>query len=128
VDGYAWLHKASYSCCVQLCTGKAATAWIAYVLGLVDMLLAFEVNVVMVFDGDDLPAKKGTEDQRASGRAENLKAGLDALSKGDYATARGHLSKAVDITPRMAAELIKVLREQRPGVRCLVAPYEVRQT
>lgn len=38
--------------------------------------------------------------------------------------ARTHLSRAVDISPQMAAQLIAVCRELRPSVKCIVAPYE----
>ena len=124
VDGYAWLHRASYGCCLQLAMGEVTTAWIVYILSMIDMLLAFDITVHMVFDGDELPAKKVTEEGRAASRAANMTAGLEAMNKGDHVNARVFFSKAVDITPRMAAEVIKVLREKRPVVRVVVAPFE----
>ena len=124
VDGYAWLHRAAHSCCVELTTGVPTTKWINYILEYVDMLLEHQIIPFLVFDGDELPAKKITEEQRATGRATNLKAGREALAKKDYANARIYLAKAVEITPRMAAELIQVLKEHRPTVEYVVAPYE----
>jgi exonuclease-1 len=60
VDGYAWLHKASYGCAIELCTGKKTTRWIQYCMNLVNMLLSYDIDVTIVFDGANLPAKKCT--------------------------------------------------------------------
>jgi exonuclease-1 len=74
-----------------------------------------------------LPAKRRTEGLRADSRAEALKTGLE-LSKSmdikERSIARSYFSKAVDVTPRMAAQLIQILRRTRPKVLCTVAPYE----
>jgi exonuclease 1 len=126
VDGYAWLHKATYSCCVELATGKPTNQWIQYFIGLLDMLLAHELKVFLVFDGAELPAKRNTEESRARDRETNLKLGLEAQKNNDYNTARNYFSRAVDVTPRMAALLIKTIRQSRSSedVQCVVAPYE----
>lgn len=127
VDGYAWLHKATYGCCVELATGKESDQWIIYCVYFIDMLLSFNVKVHMVFDGANLPAKRSTEVARAASRATALQTGLKYMASGDpklSGCARAFLSKAVDVTPRMAAQLIAVLRASRPAVQCTVAPYE----
>jgi exonuclease 1 len=126
VDGYAWLHKATYSCCVELATGKPTNQWIHYFMGLLDMLLAHDLLVYLVFDGAELPAKRVTEVSRAMDRESNLQSGIEALKKGDYSTARNYLARSVDVTPLMAAELIKAIRQSRSSesVHCIVAPYE----
>lgn len=116
VDGYAWLHKAIYGCCVELCEGKPSTAWIQYCLGYVDMLIAHEIDVTLVFDGAELPAKQGTETERAQKRANNLSKGREYTANGDHKSARNYYAQAVDVTPRMAAELIQVLP---PSLCCL---------
>ena len=124
IDGYAWLHKSIYSCSIQLATSGESTEWIAFCMRLVDKLLEFDIQVIMVFDGDELPAKKGTESIRALKRKENLSDGVKCLKRGDNTMAHTLLSRAIDITPRMAAQLIKTLKEHRPNVQCVVAPYE----
>jgi exonuclease-1 len=49
---------------------------------------------------------------------------MSYLARKDYGNARMHLSRAIDVSPKMAAELIALCKEIRPQVRCLVAPYE----
>ena len=71
-----------------------------------------------------LPAKKQEEISRASHRNNALVAGKKFLKDGDLPNARTQLSRAVDISPHMAAQLIAVCREMRPSVKCIVAPYE----
>lgn len=124
VDGYAWLHKASYGCCIDLCTGVRTDRYISYCIVLVKMLLSHNIHVTIVFDGADLPAKRATEDVRGSNRKETLQKGLAYLRAKDNENARKYLSQAVDINPAMAAELIRELRKTNPEVQCIVAPYE----
>ena len=65
VDGYAWLHKSVYLCATELAKGQSSPKWIAFVLTMIDMLLYHGISVTMVFDGTELPAKRGTESDRA---------------------------------------------------------------
>lgn len=108
VDGYAWIHKATYGCCVELCLGQKTTQWIDYCMTYVDMLLAFQMRVVLVFDGNDLPAKQGTNDERGERRKLALSKAKECELRGDVKGARGFYSQAVNVTPLMAAELIHV--------------------
>ena len=120
IDGYAWLHKAVYGCCVELATGVDCDKWVSYCLKLIDMLLFNKIVVHMVFDGANLPAKNITEDARAANRAKYLASGLKLLhstSRQDQILSRNDLVRAVDVTPRMAGQLIRVLRETRPEVQ-----------
>lgn len=124
VDGYAWLHRAAYTCVSDLANGNESIKWIQYCLSRIDMLLHFNISIYMVFDGANLPAKSKTEEERLKSRKENLEKGNDYAQKGDDASARSYFSRAIDITPLMAAQLIREIKRQRPGVKCVVAPYE----
>lgn len=125
VDGYCWLHKAVYGCCVELAQGRDTNkAWISYCMQYINMLLHHQIHIVMVFDGDALPAKLATEVERRKGRAENLRKAKDYEARGDHSNARNYYARAVDVTPKMAAELIAFLRQHCPQVECIVAPYE----
>lgn len=127
IDGYSWLHKAVYGCCIDMANGKENYQWIFYCIRLIDMLLSFNIGVHLVFDGANLPAKKMTEATRAAKRAASLSTGLQLLASknaGNLDVARSHLSNAIDVTPSMAASLIQILRISRPTVQCTVAPYE----
>ncbi len=68
IDGYAWLHKSVFSCCVELAMDNHSDKWINYCIRLVEMLLSCEINVYLVFDRSQLPAKLNTELNRHSYR------------------------------------------------------------
>ena len=78
----------------------------------------------MVFDGAELPAKKCTESVRAARRKENMSKGLSHLAARDVEKARKYFASAVDVTCEMASELMHTLRQCRPSVVCICAPYE----
>jgi exonuclease-1 len=124
VDGYAWLHKAVYGCSQDLALGKENFSWIKYCLKFIDMLLNYEISITMVFDGSNLPLKSETENIRKEKRERAKEKGLELLNKNDKNGARICFTGAVDITPFMAAQLIQILKQHRPTVNFLVAPYE----
>lgn len=86
------------------------------------MLQHFGIIPFLVFDGDDLPSKAGTEAQRAAKREHSKRLGLELLQCGKTAQAYQELQKAIDVTPEMASQLVEELR--RGGVKFIVAPYE----
>ena len=88
----------------------------------VRMLIHFGVIPYIVFDGDHLPSKAGTEAERAKGREESKKTGLELYRLQKWTQAHRELQKAVDVTPEMALQLIDELK--KIGVRYVVAPYE----
>lgn len=124
VDGYCWLHKALYGCCVDVCRGKPTTVWMQYCTQLVDLLLAHNIHITLVFDGADLPMKAGEEEERRRKREMALQEAEKLTRQGDHNAARNFFVQAVNVTPLMAAQLIAHLQQHRPMVQCLVAPYE----
>lgn len=86
------------------------------------MLQHFGVTPFIIFDGDYLPSKAGTETERAKRREESRRAGLELLNAGRTSQAYLEFQKAVDVTPEMARQLIDELK--RTGVQYIVAPYE----
>jgi len=88
----------------------------------VRMLVHFGVTPYLVFDGDRLPSKSGTEKSRRDRRKESRAAGMELLKMGKTSQAHQELQKAVDITPEMARMLIEELK--RNNVQYVVAPYE----
>ena len=88
----------------------------------VRMLIHFGVKPYLVFDGDYLPSKSGTERDRAARRKESKRVGLELIKAGKISQAHLELQKAVDVTPLMARELIEELKAA--GVPYVVAPYE----
>jgi exonuclease-1 len=86
------------------------------------MLIHFGITPYLVFDGDYLPSKAGTEKDRLQRRSESKKLGLELLKLGKTSQAHLELQKAVDVTPEMARLLIEELKYH--GIQYVVAPYE----
>ncbi|KAK1793033.1 hypothetical protein P4O66_001743 [Electrophorus voltai] len=116
------MHKGAFSCAEKLAKGEPTDQYVKFCMRLVDMLLSFGVQPLLVFDGRNLPSKQHVEEARRERRQSNLQKGKQLLRAGKTAEARECFSRAVSITPSMAHEVIKVARAR--GVDCLVAPYE----
>ena len=86
------------------------------------MLLFFGVTPYLVFDGDNLPSKAGTEQDRLRRRQESKALGLELQRKGRLPEAYQEFQKAVDVTPYMARQLIEELKQM--NIQYVVAPYE----
>lgn len=86
------------------------------------MLQYFGVTPYLVFDGDNLPSKSGTEAERHQRRQQSKALGLELQRKGRITEAYQELQKAVDVTPSMARQLIEELKKM--DVQYVVAPYE----
>ncbi|TQV96775.1 hypothetical protein V2A60_000583 [Cordyceps javanica] len=122
VDAYGWLHRAAFSCAVELGQGKPTTRYVTTAMHRVRMLLHFGVKPYMVFDGDYLPSKAATEDSRAKKREEKKKLANDLIKAGKPGQAAQEFQKCVDITPEMASTLIQELKKM--DIPYIVAPYE----
>jgi len=86
------------------------------------MLQHFGVIAYLVFDGDYLPSKAATEEDRRKRREASKSLGMELLNAGKVSQANLELQKAVDVTPEMARMLIDELN--KIGVQYIVAPYE----
>lgn len=122
VDAYVWLHRGAFSCAQDLVLEKPTTKYVDYAMHRVKMLLHYGVTPYIVFDGDYLPSKAGTEKERETKRAENIKAGKQAMYAGNKKLAQEHFQRAIDITPEMALKFIQALRDA--NIQYVVAPYE----
>ena len=125
VDGYTWLHKAVYGCAVELAlgmTGSRADSYIRFCEERTRMLLARGVTPHFVFDGANLPAKAGKEDERRQARETALAEGRAAHARGATAEAHAAFSRGIDVTPAMAHRFIARLRAM--NIAFTVAPYE----
>ncbi|KAL4897758.1 PIN domain-like protein [Aspergillus ambiguus] len=122
VDAYGWLHRGTVACSVDLVLERPTAKHIEFVLNRVRMLLYFGVTPYLVFDGDNLPSKSGTEVERHQRRQQSKALGLELQRKGRITEAYQELQKAVDVTPLMARQLIEELKKM--DVQYVVAPYE----
>lgn len=101
---------------------KNTSRYVDFCMSRVRMLLHFGITPYIVFDGDYLPSKAGTEKERAARRREGKKLGLELLKVGKVAQAQQELQKAVDVTPEMARMLIEELKHH--NIQYIVAPFE----
>ncbi|GJJ13103.1 hypothetical protein Clacol_007353 [Clathrus columnatus] len=130
VDAYVWLHRGVCCCATELATGKPTTKYVEYAMQRIRLLQHYNIAPYLVFDGGPLPAKKETEVRRQRKRKESLKTANALAKQGKHTLAREHYLKAVDVTPQMAFQLIKVffakhrLALRAHGVPYVVAPYE----
>ncbi|KAJ3109250.1 hypothetical protein HDU97_007744 [Phlyctochytrium planicorne] len=122
VDGYVWLHRGAFACATELCTNKPTRVYINYCMKYVQLMRKNGVEPFLVFDGGYLPMKGGTERTRHLRKKELLSQANEELLKGNTTKATELFQCCVDVTPYMAFELIKVLKEA--NIRYVVAPYE----
>jgi exonuclease-1 len=88
----------------------------------VRMLIHFGITPYIIFDGDNLPSKAGTEKGRRERRQEGKRLGMELLKLGKTAQAHLELQKSVDVTPEMARAWMEELKHH--NVQYVVAPYE----
>ena len=110
------------ACAIELALDKPTTKYVDFAMGRVRMLLDFGVTPYLVFDGDALPSKAGTNNERRRRRDESKVVGLELYRAGKLAQAHQELQKAANVTPYMARLLIEELKKQ--NVQYIVAPYE----
>ncbi|EGX52581.1 hypothetical protein AOL_s00007g569 [Orbilia oligospora ATCC 24927] len=122
VDAYGWLHRGIISCAVDLALDKPTTRYVDYAMHRVRMLQHYGVTPYLVFDGDYLPGKKGTELDREKRRKSSRETGLELLRLGRASQAQSELQKSIDVTPLMARRLIDELK--KANIPYIVAPYE----
>lgn len=122
VDAYGWLHRGTVACAIELALDKPTTKYVDFAMGRVRMLLDFGVKPYLVFDGDNLPSKAGTNRERRKKRDESKALGIELYRAGKLAQAHQELQKAADVTPYMARLLIEELK--RMNIQYVVAPYE----
>lgn len=123
VDGYAWLHRAAHGCCEQLCLGEPTTRYLSFLIKKIDLLKRqHKITPFLVFDGDRLDAKAGTELKRRVKREENRKLGCELHKRGEKKKAWEYFQKSVDVTPEMAKCWIDYLQTHR--LPYVVAPFE----
>ncbi|XP_066144349.1 exonuclease 1 [Euwallacea fornicatus] len=122
IDSYCLLHKGANACAEQLARGEDSTLYVDYCMKYVKMLLSYDIHPIMVFDGKNLPAKAKTEAKRRESRKNAKQRAAQLLSLGKLEEARTYLKQCIDVTPKMAHNLIRAC--QKLKVDCIVAPYE----
>ena len=122
IDGFVWLHRGCLSCGRELAKGLRTTKYISYFMKKIQLLINNRVRPLVVFDGNDLPAKKNTNEMRRKKRAEHNKLAEEFDRRGLIAEADFHYSKSIEITPEVLHPLLLTLKKH--NIDFIVAPYE----
>ena len=128
VDAMCWLHRAAFSCPLDLARSEMdpstphPLAYLRWIQRMLTMCSALQVKLIVVFDGAALPAKRGTNEARDTLRAQH-RARADALyAAGQREAAAEAYGRCISVTPAMRRNTQHLLRSQ--GVPFLVAPFE----
>ncbi|VUZ52625.1 unnamed protein product [Hymenolepis diminuta] len=122
VDAYCWIHRASYSCAMDLVLGNPTTQYVTYCMKYLKMILEAGVRPILVFDGVNLPAKAETDSRRQKSKKIYKEKAAQYLLEGNRRAAHECFERCVEVTQKMASNVIKAARDF--GVDCIVAPYE----
>ncbi len=71
-------------------------------------LLANRMHVILVFDGQSLPAKREINEERRERRRKNKAKAAELLKEGKETEARQYLEKATEVTFEIVREVILV--------------------
>ncbi|CDH53037.1 related to exo1-exonuclease which interacts withmsh2p [Lichtheimia corymbifera JMRC:FSU:9682] len=122
VDGNVWLHRGAFACALDLALKQDTKKYIEYFLRQIQLLKVNGVTPYIVFDGNPLPIKSVTVDERRRRRETALSKGKELLALGRRQEAMEYFQKAIEITPRMVQQIVKVLKDKR--ILHVIAPYE----
>lgn len=122
IDGYVLLHRGAFSCAKQLFEGQNTDAFVSHCMRYIDLLQKHGVRPLLVFDGASLSAKRDTERQRRDARKTARTQAVELLALGKTNDAYQAMSRAIDVTHKMALRFIHAARSR--GIDSIVAPYE----
>lgn len=122
VDTYCWLHRAVIACAVELAMDTPCEKYIGFMSSRVDLLLRYGVTPVLIFDGDAMPMKRGTDSERKARREQALREGRSLMEAGAVDDAARCFEKSLEVTTEIAYSVIQVMQDR--GIECIVAPYE----
>ncbi|KAK0406146.1 hypothetical protein QR680_018393 [Steinernema hermaphroditum] len=123
IDVSCYLHRGIVGCMHQISQGKETDFYVHYVLKYVKLLLSHRCNVIMVFDGRPLPAKREVNDERRARREENRKLAEQLMKEGKMEEAQKMFRMTSTITAEIVEKTIQTARKL-DRVDIIVAPYE----
>lgn len=125
VDGYAWIHKCLYNSGHEYVVHKDKSTYFTKIFKMFVNLLDRGIKICVIFDGDKLPSKQGTEDKREGLREEKKVLANLYLQQGNHELANKKLTECIDVTPQLAFETYQFLRQKmKLDFEVIVAPYE----
>lgn len=113
VDLLGWIHKAVYGCGISVAVDKNIYPVVAKLWHRIKELMAFDIRLVLVADGADLPIKSGTNSERRARREKSLQEAIAAYDHGsllsdagDMVLAERKFSESIDITPELLHSIV----------------------
>jgi len=125
VDASGWLHRACYSCALDLLQSPSTTtAHLSLLRSFLSLLAAYDITPTLVFDGAQLPAKANTAADRETLKTHHRTLALHHLhtTPPNPDLALLHAQKAMTVTGDATGRFIALAREL--SVNYIVAPYE----
>lgn len=126
VDGYSWLYKAITSCGPDVYMNPTDPSVINRYVNLCvrkcKALLSNGVQLYFVFDGEEHPMKKETNQRRRRKKMEIQEKIEMYLEKGKLKEAKGLMSRCLKVDSFMVDRLIDALKEMK--IPYMIAPYE----
>ncbi|VDM95525.1 unnamed protein product [Thelazia callipaeda] len=123
VDVSCLLHRGLIGCADKVAQGHETDFYIHYVMKYVKALLANNCHVILVFDGQMLPAKKETNSSRREKRDFQKQRGDLLMSQGRSIEAYDCFKRSASLTTKIIESAIQAFR-QLEMVDVIVAPYE----
>ena len=114
VDGYSWIHKAIYNNGHELVVQKEKSSYFKKVATRIAQLTKYRIRIVLVFDGDKLPSKSGTEEIRETNRCGKRTEANLLLQQGRHEEANKKFAESFDVTPQLAFETLQFLKSKFP--------------
>lgn len=75
IDGYSWIHKAVYKCSLDIVLDHNIEGIVSYFLNKMNYMKKLHIKIVLVFDGNELPLKRQTNQERKTNREKYRKLG-----------------------------------------------------
>lgn len=64
VDGYSWIHKSMHSGDLQIYLNNNITSIYKYFSRKIKQLIKLKIEIILIFDGAEMPLKKNTNHKR----------------------------------------------------------------
>ncbi|CBY24027.1 unnamed protein product [Oikopleura dioica] len=122
IDMPCWVHRGAVQDAqnVVMYPEKSSEKINAFCLKRLELLKKHNITPICVFDGEKLPSKKATNDQRRARREENRQRAITALKNGE--SAWNYFIQAIRISPAITQGVKNMCKEK--GYMVITAPYE----
>lgn len=127
IDGHCLLHRTAYRFAENFVLKGETRQISSAVAKIVEKILGVSKHTILIFDGDNLPSKAGTNKLRQQARDEAKQKAIRMRNNGDLREYQKYLQQAIGFqkeqVEKIANEIIEQL-QRYPNFYCFMAPYE----